>query len=154
MFVLCLPGRSTNILWYPALCLEALFFMLHVLSSLSFLTVTGPLMEPQIAYMCKETLHGLAYLHSMGKMHRDIKVSCCTHSIRRITAVIRIEKSSDNLSLYCIPLCYISLISNCKSIGDVLLVAGLLSLPQHALFWSYHQEVWLLNTTYYIYRNI
>ncbi|XP_069698276.1 mitogen-activated protein kinase kinase kinase kinase 5 isoform X14 [Periplaneta americana] len=35
--------------------------------------ITGPLTEPQIAYMCKETLHGLAYLHSMGKMHRDIK---------------------------------------------------------------------------------
>ncbi|KAK9510510.1 hypothetical protein O3M35_005281 [Rhynocoris fuscipes] len=35
--------------------------------------ITGPLTELQIAYMCKETLHGLAYLHSMGKMHRDIK---------------------------------------------------------------------------------
>jgi len=90
MFVFCSPGRSTNILWYPALCLQSLFFMLHVLSSLPFLKVTGPLTELQIAYMCKETLHGLAYLHSMGKMHRDIKVSCSTHSIRRITAVIRI----------------------------------------------------------------
>ena len=99
MFVLCLPGRSTNILWYPALRLQTLFFMLHVLISLSFRKVTGPLTEPQIAYMCKETLHGLAYLHSMGKMHRDIKVSCSTHSFRRITAVIRIEKSSDNLTL-------------------------------------------------------
>ncbi|XP_054281914.1 mitogen-activated protein kinase kinase kinase kinase 5-like isoform X5 [Macrosteles quadrilineatus] len=35
--------------------------------------ITGPLTELQIAYMCKETLHGLAYLHTMGKMHRDIK---------------------------------------------------------------------------------
>lgn len=32
--------------------------------------VTGPLTELQIAYMCRETLTGLSYLHSMGKMHR------------------------------------------------------------------------------------
>uniref|UniRef100_A0A8C7UV38 Mitogen-activated protein kinase kinase kinase kinase n=1 Tax=Oncorhynchus mykiss TaxID=8022 RepID=A0A8C7UV38_ONCMY len=35
--------------------------------------VTGPLSESQIAYMSRETLQGLYYLHNKGKMHRDIK---------------------------------------------------------------------------------
>ncbi|KAI1240447.1 hypothetical protein IHE44_0008870 [Lamprotornis superbus] len=35
--------------------------------------VTGPLSEQQIAYVSRETLQGLYYLHSRGKMHRDIK---------------------------------------------------------------------------------
>ncbi|XP_072314432.1 mitogen-activated protein kinase kinase kinase kinase 5 [Eucyclogobius newberryi] len=35
--------------------------------------VTGPLSEIQIAYVSRETLQGLGYLHTKGKMHRDIK---------------------------------------------------------------------------------
>jgi len=36
--------------------------------------VTGPLKENQIAFVIRETLHGLQYLHDHSRMHRDVKV--------------------------------------------------------------------------------
>jgi serine/threonine protein kinase len=35
----------------------------------------SPLAEEQIAFVCRESLQGLAYLHSLAKVHRDIKCS-------------------------------------------------------------------------------
>lgn len=34
-----------------------------------------PLAEAQVAYVCREVLSGLAYLHARGKVHRDVKCS-------------------------------------------------------------------------------
>ncbi|CAB1344763.1 unnamed protein product [Coregonus sp. 'balchen'] len=39
----------------------------------AYFGMTGPLTESQIAYVSRETLQGLYYLHNKGKMHRDIK---------------------------------------------------------------------------------
>uniref|UniRef100_A0A3Q2Y331 non-specific serine/threonine protein kinase n=1 Tax=Hippocampus comes TaxID=109280 RepID=A0A3Q2Y331_HIPCM len=59
--------------------------------------VTGPLLESQIAYMSRETLQGLYYLHNKGKMHRDIKVSFWGKWITTFSALM-----SQNVVLICI----------------------------------------------------
>ncbi|KAG9481147.1 hypothetical protein GDO78_010415 [Eleutherodactylus coqui] len=68
----------TNIVAYfgSYLCREKLWICMEYCGGGSLQDiyhVTGPLSENQIAYMCRETLQGLGYLHSKAKMHRDIK---------------------------------------------------------------------------------
>ncbi|XP_029454215.1 mitogen-activated protein kinase kinase kinase kinase 5 isoform X2 [Rhinatrema bivittatum] len=70
--------KHTNIVAYfgSYLCREKLWICMEYCGGGSLQDiyhVTGPLTESQIAYVCRETLQGLAYLHSKGKMHRDIK---------------------------------------------------------------------------------
>ncbi|XP_075469950.1 mitogen-activated protein kinase kinase kinase kinase 5 isoform X4 [Ascaphus truei] len=70
--------KHTNIVAYfgSYLCREKLWICMEYCGGGSLQDiyhVTGPLSECQIAYVCRETLEGLAYLHSKGKMHRDIK---------------------------------------------------------------------------------
>jgi serine/threonine protein kinase len=64
-FIIVITQKYNNLL---NCCFQSKQFFL-------FSTVSGPLTESQIALMSKETLQGLAYLHSRGKMHRDVKAS-------------------------------------------------------------------------------
>ncbi|KAJ4920534.1 hypothetical protein JOQ06_022667 [Pogonophryne albipinna] len=56
--------------------------------------VTGPLSEIQIAYVCRETIQGLGYLHTKGKMHHNGDVKLADFGVAaKITATIAKRKS-------------------------------------------------------------
>ena len=67
-----IPKITLNLVQIPK-CLWLFTHSNYISSCLLSFAVTGPLTEKQIAFMSRETLQGLSYLHSMGKMHRDIK---------------------------------------------------------------------------------
>ena len=47
----------------------------HLINEVCFLYTVHkkPLKEIEISAICQDTLEGLAYLHSQGKIHRDVK---------------------------------------------------------------------------------
>ncbi|XP_076584844.1 mitogen-activated protein kinase kinase kinase kinase 3-like isoform X1 [Chaetodon auriga] len=70
--------KHSNIVAYYGsyLCREKLWICMEFCGGGSLQDIyhiTGPLTEAQIAYVLRETLQGLFYLHSRGKMHRDVK---------------------------------------------------------------------------------
>uniref|UniRef100_A0A674PG86 Mitogen-activated protein kinase kinase kinase kinase n=1 Tax=Takifugu rubripes TaxID=31033 RepID=A0A674PG86_TAKRU len=72
----CTKRYANVVIWSGFLSREKLWICMEYCGGGSLQDiyhVTGPLSELQIAYVCRETIQGLGYLHSMGKMHRDIK---------------------------------------------------------------------------------